>query len=436
MIITGINRSILDQDAFPFKKGDRLISLNGFSADEIIRELSEIHSTGVDQVDRRINARNIPWREQALFPDMPEGSAAVAVQPRASSEIRTVQLEWIVSGMPLAPYETPLSSSKSVRLGGGAPRGPLDKLRDLSAFAGSHRAEGIEWHSKQPLFPLWEDFEEVRGAPVLAGTATAGGRRIAYMKIPTFMDSLERRNAMIDFLSDEIPTFQSSTDAMIIDLTGNGGGYICYAEAIASFLIDEPIDSIRVQIKPKRTWAVEFEEALEWTSDENDRAILLDTIEKIRDGLAKGTPLTEPAPICFGGGTIKPARETGLASATYTKPILILVDEFSASAAEMFPALLQDAGRATVFGSRTMGAGGSVGEIGPIGTSDVTVTITESLVRRSKEITAPGGTMTHYIENVGVIPDVPYEITLDDYLNGYDGYLRALERAALEMTDE
>ena len=46
--------------------------------------------------------------------------------------------------------------------------------------------------------------------------------------------------------------------------------------------------------------------------------------------------------------------------AAYDKPLLVLTDEFSTSAGDVFPALLQDAGRGKLFGYRTAGAGGSV----------------------------------------------------------------------------
>ena len=44
----------------------------------------------------------------------------------------------------------------------------------------------------------------------------------------------------------------------------------------------------------------------------------------------------------------------------YTKPILMLTDEFSASGGDMLPAIFQSNHRGPVFGWRTMGAGGSV----------------------------------------------------------------------------
>ena len=44
----------------------------------------------------------------------------------------------------------------------------------------------------------------------------------------------------------------------------------------------------------------------------------------------------------------------------YTKPLIVLTDEMSASGAEVFAAGIQDNGRGRLVGWRTMGAGGSV----------------------------------------------------------------------------
>ena len=47
------------------------------------------------------------------------------------------------------------------------------------------------------------------------------------------------------------------------------------------------------------------------------------------------------------------------APTAYTKPLMVMVDEFSASGADMFPAIIQDNHRGPIFGTRTMGAGGA-----------------------------------------------------------------------------
>jgi C-terminal processing protease CtpA/Prc len=132
---------------------------------------------------------------------------------------------------------------------------------------------------------------------------------------------------------------------------------------------------------------------------------------------------------------VYPATAWDTVETTYTKPLLILVDAMSASMGEVFPAILQDPGRALVFGERTMGAGGNVVPVGPLGTSDILVTVTESLIWRSRKVALADGTTTRYLENIGIIPDYPYEITLEDFLFGFEGYRAAIERALTSMID-
>jgi len=95
--------------------------------------------------------------------------------------------------------------------------------------------------------------------------------------------------------------------------------------------------------------------------------------------------------------------------------------------------LLQDAGVAKIFGWRTRGAGGNVRPVGPFGNSDIRISITESLMWREKPVDLGEGRTTNYIENVGVVPDYPYDVTLDDFLNGYKGYRAAIETALRDM---
>ena len=110
---------------------------------------------------------------------------------------------------------------------------------------------------------------------------------------------------------------------------------------------------------------------------------------------------------------------------TYTKPILLLVDELAFSAGDFFPAILQDNNRATIFGTRTAGAGGYVtggkvnNRLGVMGYH-----LTGSMAVLSDD--SP-------IENLGVTPDVQYTITPDDYENNYRGYVAAVQSVIESM---
>jgi C-terminal processing protease CtpA/Prc len=101
-----------------------------------------------------------------------------------------------------------------------------------------------------------------------------------------------------------------------------------------------------------------------------------------------------------GSLTLAPAANA------YTKPLLVLVDEFSASGADMFPAIIQDSQRGPIFGMRTMGAGGSVVGFNATAYTESFFRVTVSLMNRGHLVTAPRLPSAPYVENIGVRPDM------------------------------
>jgi C-terminal processing protease CtpA/Prc len=101
----------------------------------------------------------------------------------------------------------------------------------------------------------------------------------------------------------------------------------------------------------------------------------------------------------------------------YTKPIVVLVDEMSASAADAFAATIQDNARGPLLGWRTMGAGGSV-EAWEAGTYSLGVaTVTESLMNRKTAIVTAEYPAAPYVENIGVRPEIVVDYMTADNLN-------------------
>ena len=98
---------------------------------------------------------------------------------------------------------------------------------------------------------------------------------------------------------------------------------------------------------------------------------------------------------------------------TYTKPIIMLIDELSGSGGDAFPGLMQGYGRAKLLGTTTSGLGGHVVPMPDLTFSRMTIRMTKSLFYR------PDGTP---IENNGAEPDIDYAITVDDVKYGYRPY--------------
>ena len=106
-----------------------------------------------------------------------------------------------------------------------------------------------------------------------------------------------------------------------------------------------------------------------------------------------------------------PATDDKGNNAAYTKPILVLVDNFTLSAAEVFSMFLQDSKRATLFGTRTDGGGGNVVGFDTAAYSEGYTRVTEGLITRVAPVQTPGFPSLLSYDGVGLYPDI-----VEDYM--------------------
>jgi len=110
---------------------------------------------------------------------------------------------------------------------------------------------------------------------------------------------------------------------------------------------------------------------------------------------------------------------------SYSKPILMLINEMDISCGDFTPAMLQDAGRVTLLGTTTAGAGGAVSQFSfPNQNGILMVSYTITLGQRVND---------DKIENVGVDPDIDYAVTADDIQNGYRNYIQVINDTVSQM---
>lgn len=263
-----------------------------------------------------------------------------------------------------------------------------------------------------------------------------GGHRIGFIRIHTYSSRRIDFEKAIEELEEEIASFEQSTEALIIDQTSNGGGNWCHTLNVASFFFDTPQRETRDRWRVNRETVVSMEEiSLDKGVSDADRQIAIKIAREVREAMKAGATLTEPIPECNLDGFVKPHTNKDGARITYTKPVLMLVNELSVSCGDYFPAFFQDRGRAVIFGATTSGGGGSVKRIEQrIGYSEILMGYTISMGVR--EPTGPdAGTGIHYIENAGVTPDIEYAITAEDIVTGYKPYAEAVERAVLALVE-
>ena len=118
---------------------------------------------------------------------------------------------------------------------------------------------------------------------------------------------------------------------------------------------------------------------------------------------------------------------------TYSKPIIVLVDELSASGGDFFPAVVQDNKRGLIVGMRTMGAGGNVVAYDGTAYTEGFIRITESLMNRKNPVTGTEFPAAPYVENIGVRPDVEVDyMTRDNLMNGGRTFVDTITKVMLD----
>ncbi len=214
---------------------------------------------------------------------------------------------------------------------------------------------------------------------------------------------------------------QFRTEGLIIDQVNNPGGSVGYLYSLAAMLSDELLYTPRhrmsiTQAEVQNAYGIlditdaDFEaqgipEELRDTLRDNARFI----VEQWREGKTR----TDPYHLGLGD-YIAPSPLI-----QYSKPLMVITNELDFSGGDFFPAILQDNGRAKIFGTRTAGAGGYVGLIDqrPNDLGLAGVSYTGSLAERIDD---------DFIESDGVTPDVEYELTVDDVRGGFKNYKAAI----------
>jgi C-terminal processing protease CtpA/Prc len=206
---------------------------------------------------------------------------------------------------------------------------------------------------------------------------------------------------------------------------------VCVAEETLAHLTTR--DFLGAWAEVRVTWTdileLSFEISDPWeiyTAEELEQ--LRAMLAEYREAYEKKQGRTKAIPICGAGAGRAPAK------GAYTKPVLILADEMSASSADMFAAMAQDNHIAPIFGYRTMGAGGSPSSEGAGVYSEGFASVTRTLAVRAWPVSTPDFPTTSYIENVGVRPDIPADyMTVENLLGRGEAFVKAFTAEAVRL---
>jgi C-terminal processing protease CtpA/Prc len=260
----------------------------------------------------------------------------------------------------------------------------------------------------------------------------SNGVRIGYIRIPSM--SPPSIFQALQQLDTEIAFFNANTDALIVDVMRNPGGSVSFVESICQRFIPVQFQTMGFEIRATAAWVFSF--ASQLTSAKavlppNHPIVvaLQQNFDKVLAAYNENRGRSAPVSLnATGSLTLAPVPTA------YTKPLMVLTDEFSASGGDMFPAIMQDNRRGPIFGMRTMGAGGSVVGFNGTAYTESFFRITVSLMNRGNVIQTPDFPPAPYVENIGVRPDIVADyMTRANLMSGGAPFVQSFTQAIVNL---
>jgi hypothetical protein len=447
VVIDRISRTTLPLKDYPFAIGDELVSLDGKPAEEWILANWKYSIAANDRSTRRTAAGFITYRPQVYIPRAHEiGESASVVIRRENGGEETYTIPWQKHGRPItvvgpAPSPKAAASRKAARAGGSGLPGylqPLAGLYNLRRTRVTDATLGIG--ERSPVFTARpQGFTQRLGRSYsdtfYSGTFTAGGFKIGYLRIPDYEPPSEA--LALQQFDGEIAYFKENTDGLILDQMRNPGGNGCYAQLLAARVIAEPFRGMGFEIRATAAWLWAFAESLALAKEQKAEPWIIDMREarykEVETAYLENRGRTGPLALCGMSLEVEPFTDRFGRIAAYDKPLMVLVDEMSSSAADMFPALIQDHGRGLIAGVRTMGAGGHVVYYDGTSYSEGIASVTISLMNRKWRTDSEGLPSAPYLENIGVKPELDLDyMTRDNLKTGGKAFVDGLVAAMVE----
>lgn len=407
VLIDEVDLIALIGTSFPFKKGDRLMSMNGVPVETIVTELGQYIGMGYEGTTKRFASMMLTTRPSGIFP-APQGTVLLEIE-HYKGALETVELPWIHFGDAVENNRRSRMDYLDLSIN--------DAIDLLPKSEKSFRCSG------KTRINIPRDSTILMTTPFVAYYHPTSKGNIGYLRIPhySFTNSAtgESENDF-RYLQYEgiVDTLEKNTVGLIIDQDHNCGGSVDMVERMAGLFAISSYKGLEFQFLSSRNEQLQFNS---WLTDDLkvtlDGMDLLNILKLMKDAWIRGERLT-PKTTFRNNRLLEPNTHH------YTKPILMLIDEMSGSGGDAFPAMLQGMSRAKLFGTRTMGAGGHVVTFAPLNYSGNNLRMTKSMFYR------PNGTP---IENNGVVPDYAYTITGEDFMFGYQDYQKAYLAKLLEM---
>lgn len=445
-----IDTEALPPKTFPFTVGDEITTFGGQPVADVIEEIRvREFGTNTLETDKALAEVALTQRRGDMGHLVPSGKVEIEGVKKESLESVKVTLNWSYSPERIRDFaklgasvadeislpEPTESVSSFLKTSGFLDKFMVAHLWDRS-FVGAFTS--LNHHSlgaRTSFLPslgkkIWKSTSDMLFDAYIFETPT--GKKIGYIRIPHYVgdeEELEEFGLIMNY-------FEKRTEALVIDQVNNPGGSIFYLYALLATLTDKPIQA------PKHYLALTQEEIyvanyllpyLEQVHDDfSARMILGENVggypidyefAKLMRQFCnflisqwnKGKTMSDLTYL-FGVDKVKPHPEY-----RYSKPIVLVINNLDFSGGDFFPAILQDCGRAKIFGTRTAGAGGYVLSTSYPNHSGIrSFILTGSIAERANK---------RPIENLGVKPDIAYELTVNDLQNDYQEYAQAIVEA-------
>ncbi|CUI16800.1 protease-like activity factor [Candidatus Protochlamydia naegleriophila] len=441
----------IDPQQMPFyfyeiQVGDELIAFDERPIGDVINELKEIGNKNSNPfTDQALAEMKLTSREGQLGDLVPRGAVSITVQPAAKEGSVTYQLIWNYTPEKIVSLPDIVQSIHA--LFSPAP----GQSRPKTLMMNSAHREMVKKISRDGALGARKSFVPVLGPRTWVHDVlkknenlcwyayvyeTPQGQSIGYIRIPHYVGKEAESKAFGELLT----ILEEKTDALVIDQLHNVGGYVTFQYELASMLATTPLKTPKHRIKITQKDVMEAYQILEVIEniqagfdlivarmeeegEEEDEPLnyqyllfLKEFYEFIINEWNAGRTLTHPTHL-EGCDWIHPHSEY-----RYTKPILMLINELDFSGGDFMPAMMQDNGRALLFGKRTSGAGGFVFQNSFPNQNGISgFSYTGSIAERPHTF--------QKIENLGITPDIEYSLTVEDLQYGYQGYIEAVNEA-------
>ncbi|MGD0299824.1 MAG: S41 family peptidase [Bryobacteraceae bacterium] len=485
-LIDFIDTGYLPPSTYGFNIGDELVSVDGVAVADLLTQFVPYSVNGSSNPvsQARLAAATITERYQGWYPRATNISAnATVVVNQQNGKTVTYSIPWDVLGTAVTeegPVQSPVAvtqtsaafKNRTFRRGVTAatahaesgrelnPWGvwtgaraakvetpqpdymaPLKKLRTMRALTTPFVTSGLEpFGNFSPVFNPPAGFKLRLGAgqtdEFVSGTFPIGKLNIGYIRIPS-MEPNSFSNAQTQF-AGEMAYFQANTDGLVVDIMENGGGDGCYSQTLASYLIPHNFRGLEFELRATLSWQVAYSENITIAEEEGAPqwviALYTSHLNAVKKALASNRGMTGSLAVCGPTFDTPAATDSNGNLAAYTKPMLVLVDNFTLSAAEILAMFLQDSKRATLFGTRTDGGGGNVVSFDAGAYSEGSTRVTESLITRAAPVQTPGFPLLPSYDGVGIYPDIVQDyMTAADLATGGQPFLTAVGAAIVNL---